>query len=72
MTLADRGWLWLRGNPANRNDRYKLELSKVWEPSDSQRPTPDGEGQASHCGLLYGNKNKVSKNRKNYMFVGFQ
>jgi hypothetical protein len=54
MNQTDRGWQWLGGSPADRNDRYKLELSRAWEPSYSERLMPNGEGQGSHGSLPYG------------------
>jgi hypothetical protein len=36
---------WLRSSLAGKDEYPKLELSRAWEPSNSLRPLPDGEGE---------------------------
>ena len=56
MMLAMILWRRLRSNPAIHYKSPKLELSRAWEPSDSSRPSPNGEGEAAQGGFLNGNQ----------------
>jgi hypothetical protein len=50
----DQGWQRLLSSPADRNEYYKLELSRAWEPSNSSKPLSDGEGKVPMDDFSYG------------------
>lgn len=51
--LMDWEWWWLVPNPANHNDRFKLELSRARAPSNSSRPLPVDKGKEARLDLSH-------------------
>jgi hypothetical protein len=47
----------LLNSPASRNEFFKLELQRAWEPSGNSRPPLYGEGKRTRFGFSYGNQN---------------
>jgi hypothetical protein len=48
----------LRFSPAIPHEHSKLELPGAWEPPDSSRSSPIGEGKETQFGFPYGNQNE--------------
>lgn len=40
-------------SPFDRNEDHMLELPLTWEPLDSKRPLPDGEGKKARLSFSY-------------------
>jgi hypothetical protein len=49
-------WRWRRllNSSASHNDSAKLELPRVWQPSDNSGSPPIGEGKEAKHGVSYG------------------
>lgn len=54
LIFHDRVWRGLGTSLAERNESPLLELLRAWEPEDSSRPLPVGEGKEVQFGLPHG------------------
>jgi hypothetical protein len=65
-------WHWRRlfHSLTRHNEYHKLELSKVWEPSDSSKPLPIGKEKAAPFSVSHGNPKYKAIPRQNKNSTG--